>query len=169
MSTSPGRRLPAPILISSRLDSFSQRFWSQVSIPGRSECWVWNGSKSNKGYGTIRYGGRRVGAHRYAYTWKNGPAGDLFVCHRCDNRSCVNPEHFFLGTNSDNMRDKVSKSRQGKGEGIGASKLTEDLVRQIRREYSGGGVTLRHLGEKHGVHFATVSHIITRKSWNHVQ
>lgn len=75
-------------------------------------CWVWLGGKTWNGYGTRRVNGRRVRAHRHAYSEAYGAEpGELFVCHRCDNPLCVRPSHLFLGTNSDNMRDCFAKGR----------------------------------------------------------
>lgn len=75
-------------------------------------CWLWQGVLSNRGYGLLSVSGRYVGAHRFAYTEFVGPIRDgLFVCHRCDVRKCVNPNHLFLGTQSDNVKDMVAKGR----------------------------------------------------------
>ena len=89
------------------------RFWSKVQKT--DGCWLWTGSRNRTwAYGRFRSGpGRRsVLAHRFAWELVHGPIpGGLFVCHHCDNPSCVNPEHLFLGTHTDNMRDMVNKGR----------------------------------------------------------
>lgn len=95
-------------------------------------CIEWKGSKDTGGYGLKRKSGKLYKAHRLAWIEKNGeiPSG-LFVCHKCDNPACINVEHLFLGTHSDNMRDMYSKGRGNSRETI-AKKLNWEKVKQIR-------------------------------------
>lgn len=77
-----------------------------------SGCWEWQGSLSKSGYAHIGINDRTYRAHRISYTeWVGEIPAGMLVCHTCDNRKCINPEHLWLGTNSDNMRDCVSKGR----------------------------------------------------------
>lgn len=92
-------------------------FWSRVQIGGNDECWPWLGAKKAAGYGniTIESGVVRttIGSHRLAWEYANGrsvPTG-MCICHRCDNPPCCNPKHLFLGTQADNMADKIAKGR----------------------------------------------------------
>ena len=95
---------------------YRQQFFSMVLRgPG---CWVWRGPRSHGGYGLwqlpSRYRARgNIGATRVAWFLEHGylPAEDVSVCHRCDNPPCVNPEHLFLGSQLDNMRDCADKGR----------------------------------------------------------
>ena len=91
------------------------RFWRSVERIPEHSCWEWVGARNQDGYGVISVGGRRSPqerAHRLSWRLHYGeiPAG-MLVLHRCDNSSCVNPDHLFLGTQADNMRDKIQKGR----------------------------------------------------------
>ena len=85
-------------------------FWSAVDKSG--ECWTWMRAASSTGYGAVTINQRQRAAHRVAWELTSGPIAEgLQVLHRCDNPACVRPEHLFLGTQADNMRDMVSKGR----------------------------------------------------------
>lgn len=86
-------------------------FWARVDKSG--ECWEWQGAKTNGGYGRIVKNGKAIRAHRVSHELVHGPIGDskLFVCHRCDNPKCVNPDHLFLGDCKANLSDMTAKGR----------------------------------------------------------
>jgi hypothetical protein len=91
----------------------SVRLCEKVKPDEASGCWHFSGSKDRLGYGTIGYDGKVIKAHRAAWMIANGPIPPtLHVLHKCDTPSCVNPDHLWLGTHDENMRDKVKKGRQ---------------------------------------------------------
>lgn len=90
----------------------ADRFWAKVDRSG--ECWTWTASAHSFGYGRFGIGRRVFTAHRVAWELVNGPVpGGLHVCHRCDNPPCVRPDHLFLGTAKENLRDMIAKGRGG--------------------------------------------------------
>jgi hypothetical protein len=93
-----------------------ERFWRNVDKTG--ECWTWTGGRAIDGYGSFYADGAGIAAHRFSYQLHNGPIpAGLVICHRCDNPPCVRPDHLFLGTQLDNVRDMFSKDRNVSGMG----------------------------------------------------
>ena len=186
-------RAPKEINLS---DKGITRFWAKVNKEGPimprmdSPCWVWTAAKI-AGYGCLRHDEVTHKAHRIAWTLAHGsiPHTDAYhgicVCHRCDNRACVNPAHLFLGTSGDNNRDKALKGRgnqprgnahgarlhpesRPRGEAHGRAKLTTTQVVEIRARYAAGGATLKQLGALFGVSLGVIEKIINRKTWKHI-
>jgi hypothetical protein len=126
-----------------------------------SKCIEWTGERTKAGYGVIE----GALAHRVVWTMANGriPKG-MFVCHSCDNKACINLEHLWLGTPSDNVRDMWAKGRGHRHGGGGRGKLTEDQVREMRRLVADGASNYEMCRKFH-VTSTTVSHVISRRSW----
>jgi len=151
------------------------RFWSKVDKKGPNDCWNWLASKVH-GYGRIRCGGKHERAHRLSWVIHNGyiPPGTMYgttcVLHRCDNPSCVNPNHLFLGDHSDNMRDMISKGRDKyvKGEAQYFAKMTKNKVRLMRNWHRDSRIPQRKLAKIFGISQASVWAIVNYKSWKHI-
>lgn len=138
---------------------FIARFWSKVKKT--SKCWVWLPPPAVRGYGQIGFNGRPHASHRVAFELTFGPIPkDLCVCHHCDNRICVNPQHLFLGTPADNLNDARQKARLI--DGLGARKLSDDAYREILAA-KGYGVG-RQLAKKFGVTHIQISRIRNGRS-----
>ena len=133
-------------------------------------CWNWEAYKDRDGYGRIVNAGKKRGAHRIAYQLYVGEIPDeLQVLHRCDNPSCVNPAHLFLGTVADNMHDCMNKGRftlpvHLSGGKAGGAKLTEEQVKTIR-EMRAAGVMQNDIAREFGVVRHTISRIVHHYSW----
>lgn len=173
------------------------RFWAKVNKNGptmphmKSPCWVWVASRKAF-YGALNIRGKMETAHRISWVLHNGAipkgGGDyrgMCVCHHCDNPLCVNPNHLFLGSHLDNMRDKKAKGRHNpavggrhssrtrpermpRGESHGVAKLKDSEVLEMRSMYSNGGVTLKTLAAKFNICIATASLVIRRVRWTHL-
>lgn len=147
--------------------SIKDRFERRVAPEPMSGCHLWTGYTNRRGYGQFGVKTRPVYAHRFAYELYVGPIAEgMEVCHRCDTPSCVNPDHLFLGTRLDNMRDCVAKGRQPRGTINGHALLTETDVVQMRT-LRASGETLRGLAARFRVSISTVSMTCTGRVWTH--
>jgi len=137
------------------------------SIVSKNNCWVWSKSLSKTGYGDMCvYKEKSHAAHRWSYLVFNGeiPKGKL-VCHSCDNRSCVNPEHLFLGTHKENCLDMHKKGRwcDRKGEKHPLSKFIDKDIKYIFK-LNRSGLSQTQIGNKLGVNQSVISRILNNKS-----
>ena len=152
------------------MSDIMNRLLEKVKLDEETGCWMWQGAGDKNGYGCMKIDGRRGKAHRWMYEAVFGKFDrKLLVCHHCDTPACVNPAHLFLGNDADNIRDKVSKGRQARGEMFSSrTKLTQDAVLEIRERYARGNVTQQELAQQYGVGIMQVSRIIRHKRWAHV-
>lgn len=145
-------------------------FWARTQKKDFNDCWEWKGGKYTFGHGCLRVNGKMTGSHRFSYEIHKGkiPEG-MFVCHKCDNPSCVNPEHLFLGTIQDNNRDRKNKGRTHclKGEKNPAAILDRNDVIQIRDLIS-IKMSQKEIAKLYGVSQAMISEIKNKKSWSHI-
>lgn len=152
----------------SRTARLPARFNSKWTPEPFSGCHLWITRCSEDGYGQFWINGRTANAHRVAWEMANGrPVPDgLSVCHRCDVRSCVNPDHLWLGTTDDNMKDKARKGRVKRmfGEKSHWSKLKNEQVLAIRASTE----SQRVIAARYGISQATVSNIKQGKGWSHL-
>lgn len=171
-------------------------FWPKVDKTG--DCWRYPSKPGPGGYCKVSVSGNTRMAHQLAYEYAVGPVPPgMFVLHHCDNRTCVNPAHLFLGTHLDNMADMVAKGRQARGDSHGTrihpdrvlrgeahpvrlhpelvkrgerspnARLTEQEVRAIRDRHA-AGVAIRQLARETGMGATTITRIVRRESWRHV-
>lgn len=158
---------------SSNYDSQLDRFFEKINKKGNNGCWLWVGSR-RLGYGRF-YDGRLkalVSAHRMSWEihFGNRPPNDIKVLHRCDNPSCVNPAHLFLGTQQDNIDDMCAKGRQvaPKGSSHHKAKLSEKDVIQIRALRATKGIPTRLLARKFSISVSSIKHILHGDTWRSV-
>lgn len=147
---------------------FKEALESSV-VYAESGCWLLMTSIRAKGYAARSFKGRQSDAHRASYEAYVGeiPVG-MQVLHRCDVRNCVNPKHLFLGTNSDNMQDMLSKGRGSVGERHYKAVLTDELVRKLRSEYQPGDSWME-LERKTGINRGVLRPAILGITWKHVK
>lgn len=147
-------------------------------------CWLWTGGTGKNGYGRFWVDNRLVNAHRFIWEITNGKIPDgYYVCHKCDIRNCVNPEHLFLGTHNDNMRDMVNKNHSTKGnrhssklypelvlrgENHPMAKLTNMNISQIK-ELNSNGLNSYEIAKQFNVGRKTIQNILRKKSWKHIK
>jgi len=144
----------------------AERFWKHVAvIDDDVSCWLWTGATDTAGYGRFRLAHERRGvvrASRFSWEITYGHPGDLHVLHKCDTPLCVRPDHLFLGTQRDNMRDAVAKGRHRHacfhGEDHPGCKLTDADVREIRK-LRADGLIYREIAQRFGVGISQVARI----------
>lgn len=162
----------------SRRRGLKDRFVDKVKklsvelVMGIGPCWEWQGNcHPTAGYGTIRARGKTAWTHRVSWELYRGPvpAGKM-VLHTCDNRRCVRPDHLFLGTHADNMKDMDQKGRRATGQRLashgalnGNAKLTQEQIDAIKK--NAGGLSSQALADQYGVHRSQIWRIQRAKVW----
>ena len=159
------------------VNAFLDRHADKITTLSETGCMIWTGAATRQGYGIafdgkISAAGHKVpeGAHRLSYAAEHGAIPPFMnVLHRCDVPCCVNPDHLFVGTQNDNMQDKISKGRQVRGDLHGMATMTEETVRAIRSEYRFRKVTGAMLAKKYGLNKSAVAAAIRGQNWKHIE
>lgn len=160
-------------------EEYISAFWSHVNkdgsipqhCPELGNCWEWVGGKTSDGYGLFGSKNRRVLAHRFTWSVTNGDISvGLSILHKCDNPSCCNPKHLFIGTQQDNVDDREFKGRGNQPKGIkhNKAKLTEAQVLEIRERYAKGGISQSQLAAEYDLQQTNIGFIIRRVTWRHI-
>src|SRR5580700_1790524 len=160
--------------------TLSELFWRKVNkngpipkhCPAIGQCWIWTACTNDRGYGRLAFMEKRNSphfllAHRASWKIHFGELPEIHVLHKCDNPPCVRPSHLFIGTDADNVHDRIRKGRSAKGERIPSHVVTEKNVIEID-ELSSQGFLQADIAKKFGIAISTVSCIIHRKRWKHV-
>jgi hypothetical protein len=157
--TSTGNKKPSLLC---KKHTLLQRFWDNVKVGTEDECWEWQGSRTKAGYGTILWDGILQYTHRLSLEFTGNVIPPRYhACHKCDNPSCVNPNHLFVGSPRDNMLDKVSKGRQSFGEKHPNAILTDAEI-TIIRQMAEDGVFFSDIARTFDVSESHISRIVAR-------
>ena len=148
------------------------RFWGKVKKT--RTCWLWQGAPNQKGYGQTTYAGRKnLVVHRLIWMMNFGHIPDgMEVCHKCDVRNCIRPSHLFLGTHLENMQDCVAKDRHTRGARNQHAKLTDEQVREIKRDFLRTGfkwTNADELSARYQIGKGQILAIARGDSWKHVK
>lgn len=160
------------------VEPIEDRFWRRVVRGEPDECWEWQGSLSKNGYGILPIGPKinrkKTRAHRISWELHRGPIPEgRLVLHICDNKLCVNPNHLYLGTYSDNIRDAWERSQQPRerlslrGLKHWKGKLSDDDVRDIRKRHT-AGESCKMLSKEYGVGSRHIWRVATRRARKYV-
>ncbi len=136
------------------------RFWSRVNrdgpiiYPDLGKCWMWTGAINGRGYGSLVIDAKAMTPHKLAATLSMGTVPDgMYVCHRCDNPPCCNPDHLFIGTPLQNISDAYEKDRKGK-----ITTLQKELVRSLLLQ----GMRNKDIASRAGIDYRMVTYFNTK-------
>ena|SRR3990167_2893186 len=143
-----------------------------INIHPHTGCWEWQRARQKRGYGIFKLTGVATVAHRVsAYVYLGlEPRSKLNVCHKCDNPPCCNPDHLFISTQKDNVRDMFIKGRSNHAhhESVNTAKLTKEKVIEIRKLRSNTGLPFAHIAKRFGVCPENISQICKGRTWKNL-
>lgn len=143
-------------------------FWKNVQKT--ENCWLWTGCIGKDGYGKFGHHFRHWRAHRFSWFLVNGPIPEgRHILHRCDNPPCVRPDHLWLGSELDNVRDCMEKGRRADAFREVLAKLDWKSAEEIRKRYIWRQVTQKMLAAEYGVSRATIGRVVNGEAWTHIQ
>ena len=151
--------------------SLEERFFAKVNKDAPDGCWEWTASMRVRDYGGFVFYGENMLAHRASWIIHNGDIPEnMCVLHKCDNPTCVNPDHLFLGTQADNVTDMCVKGRKAifTGDNNSNSKLNTRNVLDIRKHWSAKKMTRIEMAEFFKVDITTINRVISRSTWQHI-
>jgi hypothetical protein len=145
--------------------TLKDRILAKIVVTGKG-CWEWTGARNWAGYGHAEYQGKTVSAHRLSYQAFIGPIPDgLCICHRCDNPSCVNPDHLWAGSFQSNSWDASVKGRLGKPR-YSHRLLSDETVREVRLLHSQRKAGFRALSKQFGVSKSVIVGIVLNRTYH---
>lgn len=147
------------------------RFTEKYKVCDDTGCWLWTGAINSGGYGSFKFNGKPVSAHKVAFILlKKEEIGDQWVLHNCDIRKCVNPDHLYLGDRLQNVKDMWDRKRNPdrRGEKHHLRKLTDKEIIEIRQKYIPRIITQQDLAIEYGVTQGMIGHIVNNKNWVHI-
>lgn len=150
--------------------SIHVRLYSRIKV-SESGCWVWQGAKTQRGYGSLKFDGKPCAAHRLSYELSHGIISPgMQVMHSCDNRACINPAHLSQGTAKDNSNDAAEKNRTAHQVGSlsGMAKINEEQALEAMRMMA-SGKTRREIAAVYGISRDTITKIRSGIRWPHLQ
>ena len=153
-----------PEAINLKIEQDSTRKYKPILYYEKGDCWIcFSHCKDKDGYPKIKRNNKTLRMSRYIYEMLIGNLGDnLLVMHTCDNPECINPKHFILGTQKENVADAMKKGRMALGEKNTSAKLHKEDISEIRKDKR----TSREIAKDYGVHYSTICNVKSFKNWN---